>query len=45
VAGERLCEKFLDNSWVVRIGSGRAVRLTPDGKAALRDLLGVSDID
>jgi DNA-binding transcriptional ArsR family regulator len=45
VAGARLCEKFLDNSWVVRIGSGRAVRLTPDGKAALRDLLGVSDID
>ncbi|MCT9933679.1 winged helix-turn-helix domain-containing protein [Planotetraspora sp. A-T 1434] len=45
VAGARLCEKFFDNSWVVRIGSGRAVRLTLNGKAALRDLLGVPDID
>jgi DNA-binding transcriptional ArsR family regulator len=45
VAGGRLCEKFIAERWVVRIGSGRAVRVTPDGKAALRDLLGVSDVD
>jgi hypothetical protein len=40
-----LCEKFLDDRWLVRIGSSRAVRVTTDGKAALRDLLGVSDVD
>jgi DNA-binding transcriptional ArsR family regulator len=45
VAGARLCERFLDNQWVVRIGSSRAVRVTSDGKAALRDLLGISDVD
>jgi DNA-binding transcriptional ArsR family regulator len=44
-AGAKLCQKFLDNAWVARIGSGRAVRLTPTGKAALWDLLGLSDID
>jgi hypothetical protein len=45
VAGARLCEKFPANRWVVRIGSSRAVRVTADGKAALRDLLGVADVD
>ncbi len=45
LAGAKLCETFLGNGWVARIGSGRAVRLTPDGKAALRDLLGLSGID
>jgi DNA-binding transcriptional ArsR family regulator len=45
VAGARLCETFLANGWVARIGSGRAVRLTPDGKAALRDRLGLSGVD
>lgn len=45
VAGAKLCEKFLDNQWVVRIGSSRAVRVTSDGKAALEDLLGVSNVD
>lgn len=45
VAGARLCETLLRNGWVARIGSGRAVRLTPNGKAALRDILGLSDID
>jgi hypothetical protein len=45
VAGAKLCEKFVSNQWVVRVGSSRAVRVTAQGKAALRDLLGVSDID
>ncbi|MEH1129607.1 ArsR/SmtB family transcription factor [Micromonospora sp. CPCC 206061] len=45
LAGAKLCETLLDNGWVARIGSGRAVRLTPSGKAALSDLLGPSDID
>ena len=44
-AGAKLCETFLGNGWVARIGSGRAVRLTPNGKAALHDLLGLPDID
>jgi len=39
VAGARLCETFLTRRWVNRIGSGRAVRLTPDGGKALHELL------
>jgi DNA-binding transcriptional ArsR family regulator len=45
LAGAKLCETFLRNDWVVRIGSGRAVRLSPAGKTALRDLLGLADVD
>jgi DNA-binding transcriptional ArsR family regulator len=45
LAGAKLCETFIGNGWVARIGSGRAVRLTSNGKAELRDLLGLSDID
>jgi DNA-binding transcriptional ArsR family regulator len=44
-AGAKLCQKFFDNCWLTRVGSGRAVRLTPAGQAALQDLLGLSDID
>jgi hypothetical protein len=44
-AGAKLCLKFFDNGWVARIGSGRAVRVTPNGQAALQDLLGLSGID
>ncbi|WP_199432337.1 ArsR/SmtB family transcription factor [Qaidamihabitans albus] len=39
--GALLCRHFLDNGWVKRVGSGRAVRLTPAGGAALHALLGV----
>ena len=45
LAGAKVSERFLANAWVERIGSGRAVRLTRNGKAALRDLLGIDDID
>ena len=45
VAGAKLCETFLGNGWIARIGTGRAVRLTPNGTAALRDLLGLSGTD
>ncbi|WP_250005966.1 helix-turn-helix transcriptional regulator [Actinoplanes sp. M2I2] len=41
VAGARLCEAALTRRWVTRIGSGRAVRLTPGGESALRDLIGL----
>jgi DNA-binding transcriptional ArsR family regulator len=44
-AGAKLCQKFFDNAWVARVGSGRAVRLTLPGQTALRDLLGLSGID
>jgi DNA-binding transcriptional ArsR family regulator len=41
VAGARLCERFLEQRWLVRIGTGRAVKLTPPGRAGLRALLGI----
>jgi DNA-binding transcriptional ArsR family regulator len=41
VAGARLCERFMDQGWVVRIGSTRAVKVTPAGRAGLRSLLGI----
>ena len=43
LAGARLCETFFANTWITRIGTGRAVRLTPIGSTALRDLLGICD--
>ncbi len=39
--GEALCRTALDRAWVERIGSGRALRVTPDGGRALHELLGV----
>ncbi|MBM2623138.1 winged helix-turn-helix transcriptional regulator [Actinoplanes sp. LDG1-06] len=45
VAGARLCETFLARRWVTRIGTGRAVRLTPEGRDALRTHLGVDRLD
>jgi DNA-binding transcriptional ArsR family regulator len=41
VAGAEICRFCLDRAWVVRIGSGRAVRVTRDGETALHDLLGL----
>ncbi|GIE84156.1 transcriptional regulator [Actinoplanes regularis] len=45
LAGARVCETFLTRGWVNRIGSGRAVRVTPSGRSALRELLGLTDLD
>ncbi|MEV0187565.1 winged helix-turn-helix domain-containing protein [Kitasatospora purpeofusca] len=42
--GALLCRTALDRGWVERIGSGRALRVTPDGERALRDLLGVEPL-
>ncbi|WP_189913125.1 ArsR/SmtB family transcription factor [Kitasatospora xanthocidica] len=39
--GAALCRTALDRVWVEPIGSGRALRVTPDGGRALRELLGV----
>lgn len=45
VVGATLCTAFLTHGWVERVGSGRAVRLTPSGRTALTDLLGPLDVD
>ncbi|MFG3103762.1 ArsR/SmtB family transcription factor [Streptomyces sp. NPDC048182] len=42
VAGAALCRHALTAGWCVRIGSGRAVRVTPSGEAALSELLGIT---
>lgn len=41
LAGALVCEHLLERAWVKRIGSGRAVAVTPAGATALRDLLGL----
>jgi DNA-binding transcriptional ArsR family regulator len=41
LAGARLCTHFFDQRWIKRVGTSRAVRVTPAGERALRDLLGV----
>ncbi|QTD97566.1 ArsR/SmtB family transcription factor [Streptomyces cyanogenus] len=40
-AGAALCRHVLDAGWCVRIGSERAVKVTPSGERALCDLLGI----
>jgi DNA-binding transcriptional ArsR family regulator len=42
-AGAQICSRFHTNGWVRRIGDGRAVLVTPTGRAALRDLLEIED--
>ena len=34
-SGAAICQRFFDTHWLERIGSGRAVRLTPTGRSAL----------
>ncbi|MFF7165918.1 ArsR/SmtB family transcription factor [Streptomyces sp. NPDC008086] len=41
VAGAALCRHALDTGWCVRIGSERAVKVTPSGEQALEELLGI----
>nr|WP_203615454.1 winged helix-turn-helix domain-containing protein [Streptomyces sp. SID13726] len=41
VAGAALCRHALDAGWCVRIGSERAVKVTPAGEEALEGLLGI----
>ncbi|WP_328503804.1 winged helix-turn-helix domain-containing protein [Streptomyces sp. NBC_00457] len=42
VAGAALCRHALDAGWCVRIGSERAVTVTPSGERVLGELLGIS---
>ncbi|MFF8276416.1 ArsR/SmtB family transcription factor [Streptomyces lateritius] len=41
IAGAALCRHAMDAGWCVRIGSERAVKLTPEGEHALRRTLGI----
>jgi DNA-binding transcriptional ArsR family regulator len=41
VAGARLCTRFFEREWIARIGSSRAVQVTPAGRRGLRELLNV----
>lgn len=41
VAGAALCRHALDLAWCVRIGSERAVKVTPSGERAFGELLGI----
>ncbi|MER5409502.1 winged helix-turn-helix domain-containing protein [Streptomyces sp. NPDC002769] len=40
-AGAALCRHALDAHWCVRIGSERAVKVTPEGELAFAELLGI----
>ncbi|MER7949984.1 winged helix-turn-helix domain-containing protein [Streptomyces sp. NPDC096079] len=42
IAGAALCRHALDAGWCVRIGSERAVKVTPEGETALRTYLGIT---
>ncbi|MFH8563535.1 ArsR/SmtB family transcription factor [Streptomyces sp. NPDC017988] len=44
VAGAALCGHALDSGWCVRIGSQRAVRVTPAGARAFGAHLGIEDL-
>ncbi|MEU7577467.1 winged helix-turn-helix domain-containing protein [Streptomyces sp. NPDC041068] len=43
-AGAALCRHALETGWCERIGSERAVRLTPAGSRALAERLGIEDV-
>ena len=42
IAGAALCRHALDTGWCVRIGSERAVKVTPEGESALWETLGIA---
>ncbi|MEU3900590.1 winged helix-turn-helix domain-containing protein [Streptomyces sp. NPDC045251] len=44
VAGAALCRHALDSRWCVRIGTERAVKVTPAGEEALSGLLGIDPV-
>lgn len=41
-AGAHLCRHFHHHHWITRIGTSRAVRVTPRGQAALHQLLNIT---
>ncbi len=44
-AGAALCRHALDARWCVRIGSERAVRVTPEGEHRFAQFLGIEATD
>ncbi|MFI9511081.1 winged helix-turn-helix domain-containing protein [Nocardia sp. NPDC052566] len=40
-AGAHLCRRLQDLDWIRRVGTGRAMRVTPQGETGLHDLLGM----
>lgn len=44
-AGAAVCDCFLARGWITRIGTGRAVRVSPAGELALRQLCGIDAAD
>lgn len=40
-SGAHICRRFQENRWTRRIGTSRAVRLTPAGERALSEILGI----
>ncbi len=44
-AGAAMCGQFFARGWVTRVGTSRAVLVTPSGEEALRDLPGVEVAD
>lgn len=38
VAGARICTRFFERGWITRIGTSRAVQVTPAGRRALSEL-------
>ena len=43
--GAAFCGRAFEQRWVERIGSGRALRVTPDGRRAFDELLGIDLTD
>ncbi|MBX6749123.1 MAG: winged helix-turn-helix transcriptional regulator [Micromonosporaceae bacterium] len=43
VVGAEICRALMRRGWVERIGTGRAVRVTPAGRRALHDALGLAE--
>jgi DNA-binding transcriptional ArsR family regulator len=40
-AGAEICRRFQERGWIRRIDAGRAMLVTPPGRSALHDLLGI----
>ncbi|CAM3540195.1 helix-turn-helix transcriptional regulator [Kibdelosporangium persicum] len=45
LSGAHICRRLHENEWIKRIGTSRAVRLTPAGEQALHRLLGLESLN
>ncbi|GAA3804955.1 winged helix-turn-helix domain-containing protein [Sphaerisporangium flaviroseum] len=44
-SGAALCRTLLNRDWLVRVGSTRALRLTPAGEQAMAEVFGMSELE